>query len=231
MADCIGCSEFKNKKFFASLFAEFLGTMFLVIMACGSALAPAKICNESGGSTVQIALGFGFSVATMVWVTAHVSGGHINPAVSFGFLVTRKLSIIKFLLYVVMQCLGAIIGAALLKGLIKNEGTIGTSQLGPNVDAGQGFGIELLITFVLVFTVFSCVDSGRSDIGGSVPLTIGMSIAMCHLWAVSNNILSFQFNYISRYLKQIYPILHNLKCLIKNLFIKVLFNRSHCCTT
>ena len=192
MADCIGCSEFKNKKFFASLCAEFLGTMFLVIMACGSALAPAKICGAPGGSTVQIALGFGFSVATMVWATAHVSGGHINPAVSFGFLVTRKLSIIKFLLYVVMQCLGAIVGAALLKGLITKEGTIGTSQLGPNVDAGQGFGIELLITFVLVFTVFSCVDNGRSDIGGSVPLTIGISIAMCHLWAVSNNILVFQ---------------------------------------
>ena len=186
MADCLGFSELKSRKFFAALCAEFLGTMFLVIGACGSAIAPAKICAATGGSTVQIALGFGFSVASMVWATAHVSGGHINPAVSFGMLIARKISIVRFLLYTVVQCAGAIVGAALLRGLIPNEGTIGTSQLGNGVDAGQGFGIELLITFVFVFTIFSCVDGGRSDIGGSVPLTVGISIAMCHLWAVSN---------------------------------------------
>ena len=185
MAECFGSSELKSRKFYAAILAEFLGTMFLVICACGSALAPAKNgCGAGGGTTVQIALGFGFSVATMVWATAHVSGGHINPAVSFGFLVARKISILRFLLYVVAQALGAVVGAALLDGLVDISGKLGTSEL-TNTNAGQGFGIELLITFVLVFTVFSAVDSGRSDTGGSVPLTIGISIAMCHLWAVS----------------------------------------------
>ena len=184
---CCGCSELATRKFWAALLAEVIGTMFLVIGACGSALAPAKISNPpSDTSTVQISLGFGFSVATMVWVTAHVSGGHINPAVSFGMVITRKISFLRFILYVVCQCVGAIAGAAILKYTVPNEGTIGTSQLANNVSVGEGFGIELLITFVLVLTVFSCVDPGRTDKGGSIPLTIGISIAMCHLWAVSN---------------------------------------------
>lgn len=196
MAECFGCSELKSRKFYAALLAELLGTMFLVLAACGSALSPTMYLGEQGEqavtSTVQIALGFGFSVATMVWATAHVSGGHINPAVSFGFVITRKISCIRFIFYVVMQVVGATIGAALLEGLIPNAGSIGTSQLGPKIgdklNAGQGFGVELLITFVLVFTVLSCVDGGRSDIGGSVPLTIGVAITMCHLWAVSTNL-------------------------------------------
>ncbi len=179
--DCFG--DFKSKKFYAALLAEFIGTLFLVLCACGSALAPSV--GEYKASVVQISLGFGFSVATMVWAIAHVSGGHINPAVSFGFLVTRKISFFRFLLYVLSQMLGAVVGAALLRGLTQdNHATLGTSQLG-NINAGQGFGIECMITFVLVFTVFACCDSGRSDLQGSIPLTIGGAITMCHLWAVS----------------------------------------------
>ncbi len=186
--NCFG--DLKSKKFYPALLAEFIGTLFLVLCACGSALAPSVgnlgSARVYASSVVQISLGFGFSVATMVWTIAHVSGGHINPAVSFGFLVTRKISCIKFLLYVIMQLLGATVGAALLRGLTEDyDGNLGTSQLGANVTAGQGFGIECMITFVLVFTVFSCCDSGRADLQGSIPLTIGGAITMCHLWAVS----------------------------------------------
>ena len=91
---------------------------------------PGNINISRGSNTVQIALGFGFSVATMVWVTAHISGGHINPAVSFGFVITRKISWLRFIFYVIMQVLGAIIGAALLKGLVPKAGNIGTSPTG-----------------------------------------------------------------------------------------------------
>ena len=194
---CCGCRELTTRKFWAALLAEIMGTMFLVIGACGSALAPSRInCATDGASTtVQISLGFGFSVATMVWVTASVSGGHINPAVSFGMLVARRISILRFLFYVLCQCGGAIAGAYILKytvpnvgGSTPNSGSLGTSQLGNHVGVGEGFGIELLITFVLVITVFSAVDGNRTDTGGSVPLTIGIAIAMCHLWAVSLHI-------------------------------------------
>ncbi len=184
MADCIGLKELTKRKFYVSLLAEFVGTLFLVFAACGSALASTDA--GSSAATVQIALGFGLSVATMVWVTARASGGHINPAVSFGFVITRKISWVRFICYVLMQGLGAVVGAALLSAVVpggKNS-SLGTSQLGERVSAGQGFGIELLITFVLVIVVFSAVDGGRTDVGGSVPLTIGLSISMCHLFAV-----------------------------------------------
>ena len=75
-----------------------------------------NIFHNTGTTTVQISLAFGLSVASIVWAIANVSGGHINPAVTIGFFVTRKISIVRFILYIVMQCGGALVGAAILKG-------------------------------------------------------------------------------------------------------------------
>jgi aquaporin-4 len=170
--------DLKSKRLWTAMIAEFLGTLLLVLVACGACLFEVTI--------TKLALSFGLSVATIVWTIANVSGGHINPGVTIGFLVTRKISVLRAIVYIIAQTLGAIVGAALLKALTPSSytGNFGTPSLGNGTSAGQGFGIELFITFVLVFTVFASVDSGRNDVGGSVPLTIGLSIAMCHLWAV-----------------------------------------------
>lgn len=168
--------DLRSKSLWTAVAAEALATCLLVIVACGS-------CKD--GDTVQISLAFGFSIATLVWATCRVSGGHLNPAVTAGFLMTRKISIVRAIFYWVAQIGGALVGAGILRavtpeGLLENLGT--SSPSGVNV--GQTFGIELIITFVLVFTVFSCCDDRRTDLGGSIPLTIGLAIAMCHLWAV-----------------------------------------------
>lgn len=177
-------NDLKSKKFWTALVAEFLGTMLLVLVACGSA-------EGKAASHLHIAICFGLSVGSIVWAIASVSGGHINPGVTIGFLITRRISLVRGILYIAVQTVGAIVGAGLLKALTPARSTsvsqsLGAVSLFDRVSVGQGFGVELLITFVFVFVIFSAVDSQRRDIGGSIPLTIGLTIAMCHLWAVSS---------------------------------------------
>jgi len=100
----------------------------------------------------------------------------------------------RTVLYVVVQTIGALVGAGILKGLSAGDtnsalGTPSPSQV--EVSDGQIFGIELIITFVLVFTVFATCDSLRAGFGGSGPLAIGLSLTMCHLWAVRSPMLVF----------------------------------------
>ena len=91
-------------------------------------------------------------------------------------------------LYIVVQSAGAVAGAGILKGLTvspNNTDVVCTPKPGPGVTLGMTFGVEAFVTFVLVMTVFATCDSLRSGINGSGPLAIGLSITMCHLWAVS----------------------------------------------
>jgi len=134
-------------------------------------------------------------VATMAQAIGHISGCHINPAVTVGQLVAGKIKPIKATLYIIFQCLGAIAGAAILKSLIPEVLLTDTETYGnylgmttPNdaipVGVAQAFGIELVITFVLVLTVFGACDDLRNDVKGSAPLAIGLSITACHLVAI-----------------------------------------------
>lgn len=167
--------DITGRKFWTAQFAEFLGTMLLVIFTCGS---------TAWGDNVQIALSFGFTVASLVWALGRVSGGHINPAVTMGFLVTRRICVARGLFYIIMQTLGALAGGALLKAMSPSGSGVGAVYLATGVDAGQGFAIEMFCCFALVLVVFSSVDGNRNDLGGSIPLTVGLTVAMCHLWGV-----------------------------------------------
>jgi len=162
-------------------FAEFLGTMVLVFMGCGSA-----IFLGAGTDTghLAVALAFGLSIVAMAYVIGGVSGCHINPAVSLSMLLTKKLSINHFVGYVIAQILGAIAGAALLRILLSVSqlsdltGGLGTNGFG-NVGMGGAFIVEIVLTFIFVFVILGVVsDSSKASVAGIV---IGLTLTFVHI--------------------------------------------------
>ncbi|CAH9138251.1 unnamed protein product [Cuscuta epithymum] len=115
-------------------------------------------------------------------------GGHINPAVTLGLFLGRKVSLIRAVLYMAAQCLGAICGVGLVKGFHKayyDRYGGGANMLQPGYNIGTGLGAEIIGTFVLVYTVFSATDPKRnardSHIPVLAPLPIGFAVFMVHL--------------------------------------------------
>nr|BDI24353.1 aquaporin-1 [Peronia verruculata] len=163
--------------------SEMLGTLAITLLGCGTWInwSESPVTN-----VVQVSLTFGLAVATVVWVFSHISGGHVNPAVTTAALFTRRVSIIRGILYIIAQIVGGIIGAGILYGLTPTDvqGSLGANAVTDKVTSAQGFGVELLITFVYVMAVFASQDEKRSDLNGSSPLTIGLAVVVCHLFAV-----------------------------------------------
>lgn len=179
----VGVEEVKDvKNVLKKCIAELIGVLFLVLIGCGSCTTGHDLPNNF--DVTRVALAFGITVATMAQSFGHVSGCHINPAVTAGLFVGRKIGLILSILYIVAQCLGGILGAALIKALIPVPGNLGQSGLASGVNAGQGFGIEFLITFVLVLVVFGAAADENNEVKGSAPLAIGLSITIGHLLAV-----------------------------------------------
>ena len=111
------------------------------------------------------------------------AGGHINPAVTFGLFLARKVSLIRAVLYMVAQCLGAICGVGLVKAFQKSLYTKyggGANELALGYNKGTGLGAEIIGTFVLVYTVFSATDPKRNARDSHVPV----SISSCPLFLI-----------------------------------------------
>ena len=159
-----------------ALFAEFIGTFTLIFIGVGSIATNYIIREGITGTAVDlaaIALAHGFTIAVMVTATAAVSGGHLNPAVTFGVWITKKIDTKNALGYVVVQCLGAIFAASLLKLAIPLEVlqavSMGTPSLGQGETPLMGLILEFMLTFFLVFAVFgTAIDFRAPKMGGIV---------------------------------------------------------------
>ena len=116
-------NELKEKKLLHALLAELLGTLFLVLVGCGSCMGHGYRCTQGDDpkdeivdvDIVRISLAFGLAVATLAQSIGHISGCNINPAVTVGLVTGRKMGIAKGALYIVAQCVGALIGAGILQ--------------------------------------------------------------------------------------------------------------------
>jgi aquaporin TIP len=157
--------------------AEFIGTFALIFVGAGAVLA----AGPSGESSiVAIAFAHGLAIAVMVSAVGHISGGHFNPAITLGFLVTGRLAALIAVVYWVMQFAGAIAAAALLRWIFADdtEGNLGSPVLNPAIQPEAGLLIEAILTFFLVWVVFATAADPRGTFKSIAGLAIGLTITM-----------------------------------------------------
>ncbi|KAL5720930.1 Aquaporin PIP1-3 [Ranunculus cassubicifolius] len=186
---CFEPGEIKSWSFWRAGIAEFIATFLFLYITVLTVMGFSRERNKCATVGIQgIAWAFGGMIFALVYCTAGISGGHINPAVTFGMLVARKISLIRAVFYMVMQCLGAICGAGVVKGFGKKPYQMlggGANTVAHGYTKGAGLGAEIIGTFVLVYVVFSATDAKRkardSHVPVLAPLPIGFAVFLVHL--------------------------------------------------
>ncbi|KAM4702338.1 aquaporin-5-like [Discoglossus pictus] len=174
-------NEICSLAFARAVFAEFLATLLFVFLGLGSALN----WSSSLPSILQISLAFGLAIGTFVQTFGHVSGAHINPAVTVAFLIGSHISLLRSVFYIIAQLVGAIAGAGILYGVAPPavRGNLAINMVA-NGTQGQALAVELILTFQLVLCIFASTDSRRNDNLGAPAISIGLSVALGHLLGI-----------------------------------------------
>lgn len=168
--------------------AELIATAIFVLIGVGSIAA--VIASGGTEAVPSIALAHGFTYALLVAGIAGISGGHVNPAVTFAMIVTGQIRVVRGVMYIVAQLIGACIGALLLRafvldGILEAIPGGGGQALSPGVsEAWHGMLLEGLGTFVLVWTIFAVAVNPRVSSGNVAPLYIGLAVGVVHLFLV-----------------------------------------------
>jgi MIP family channel proteins len=190
------------------LAAEFMAMVLFVWVGTGSAVASAAFDGASteSGRLLTIAIAFGFGISVLAYGIGHISGGHINPAVTLAFVVLGEQSIVSGLMYWVAQFLGAIVGSFVLWGctsgltadcetdgspIVCSASEIDGGGYGPpfglgvntvsKVSQGNAFFLEVVGTYILVITVLNAAVSIKSGAGNAAPIAIGWSVMLAHI--------------------------------------------------
>lgn len=167
--------------------AEFIGTAVLVIVGCGVAVATGCVGNDGLAAT---ALAFGLAIVAMAYSIGNISGCHINPAVSFAMLISKKMTVKEFFAYVGSQIVGAIVGAALVGlffGRFTNLG--GNAAQTALVDAygdggalGVALVVEIVLTFIFVIAILGVTS--KTDNKAVTGIVIGLTLTLVHLLGI-----------------------------------------------
>jgi len=173
------------------MFAEFFGTFWLVLGGCGSAVLAANFPGLGIGF-VGVALAFGLTVLTMAYAIGHISGCHLNPAVTVGLWAGRRFKASEILPYIVSQVLGGIAGAGVLY-------LIASGQVGFDINGGlasngysehspgaysltSGFVTEVVMTFMFLLIILGSTDERAPK--GFAPIAIGLGLTLIHLISI-----------------------------------------------
>lgn len=159
------------------LIAEFVGTFTLIFIGAGA------VAIDAGG-LIGAAFAHGFVVIAFIYAYGHISGTHINPAVTLGFLIAGEIEFVVAIGYWSVQFLGGILGAILLNVVLPNPGDLGVTILTTEANGGaftvtatQGLIVEIILTFFLVNIIFNTAVSGKA--GNFSGLAIGLGLMFC----------------------------------------------------
>ncbi|XP_047342024.1 aquaporin TIP2-1-like [Impatiens glandulifera] len=159
--------------------AEFISTLLFVFAGVGSAIAFNKVTSNGAldpAGLVAIAIAHGLALFVAVSVGANISGGHVNPAVTYGLAVGGQITIITGIFYWIAQLAGSIVACYLLK-FVTADLAIPTHSLGSGVGVTEGVVMETVITFALVYTVYAtAVDPKKGSLGTIAPIAIGFIV-------------------------------------------------------
>lgn len=168
-------------KLWKKLVAEAIGTFVLVFAACGTAAL-------TNGDVAPTALAFGLVIVAMAYSIGRISGCHINPAVSFGCALAKRMSWKECLFYVIAQVVGGFIGGVSLFGIIKMSGIdwAGNACNLPvnGTDAGNIIAailVEVVLTFIFVYVILNVTDEKYVGVGKKAGLIIGLTLTLVHL--------------------------------------------------
>lgn len=160
--------------------AEFIATFALIFIGAGAVL----MTGVSDGGLVAVALAHGLTLAIMVSIIGHISGGLVNPAVTIGLWVTGKLETTRAAAYILAECLGGIAGALTLKLVVPDaifdaaKGGTPLVNTAAGMDVGTAVLLEAVLTFFLVFSVYGTAVDDRGPFGKTAGFTIGLVLTI-----------------------------------------------------
>ncbi|XP_031262629.1 probable aquaporin TIP2-2 [Pistacia vera] len=158
--------------------SEFIATLLFVFAGVGSAIAYGKLTSDAAldeAGLVAVAVAHAFALFVGVSMAANISGGHLNPAVTFGLAIGGNITILTGIFYWIAQCLGSIV-ACLLRQFVTSSATP-THGVASGMSALEGVVMEIVITFALVYTVYAtAVDPKKGSLGTIAPIAIGFIV-------------------------------------------------------
>ncbi len=152
-----------------ALAAEFIGTFALIFIGAGAA--------HVSGNLVAVALAHGLVVMAFAYAYGNISGTHINPAVTIGLLAGGQIKLGDAVGYILVQLLGGIAGASALFFVVGQQGSIGATVPAGGVGVGQTLLLEVILTFLLVNSIYHSAVSGKA--GNLAPVAIGLTLTAC----------------------------------------------------
>ena len=166
--------------------AEVIGTFVLVFCACG-------VAGATGGDLVATSLTFGLVIVAMAYSIGRISGCHINPAVSLGCFLSKRMSLKEFFVYVAAQIVGGLLGAVAIFGIFKMAdvtllGDACNGPVGGTANAGGIIGAllaEIILTCIFVYVILNVTDAKNEGAGKKAGLIIGLTLTLVHLIGIN----------------------------------------------